>query len=52
MPNLSPVQLRSKYELYDGKVSTGIEAAEIIDNIIREVEEAGYVVSLERGDAL
>ena len=30
MPNLSPLSVRKKYMLYDGKISTGDEAAECV----------------------
>lgn len=33
MPNLSPLSVRKKYMLYDGKISTGDEAAEGVKNL-------------------
>ncbi len=50
MPNLSPKDMRDKYELYNNKLSSGTEAAEGLANLKREVEAAGYVVANERGD--
>ncbi|MCM1313959.1 MAG: [FeFe] hydrogenase H-cluster radical SAM maturase HydE [Prevotella sp.] len=52
MPNLSPVNVRKKYSLYDNKICTGEEAAECKDCLHRRIESAGYEISAERGDAL
>lgn len=52
MPNLSPVDVRKKYELYDNKICTGEEAAECITRLKSSIESAGYEVSSERGDAV
>lgn len=52
MPNLSPVKVRKKYDLYDNKICTGEEAAECRGCLQRRIESAGYEVSCERGDAL
>lgn len=51
MPNLSPVEDRKKYELYDHKICTGEEAAECRACLARRVEAAGYRIVEERGDA-
>ena len=50
MPNLSPVSVRDKYRLYDGKVCTGEEAAECISCLARRVETIGYRIVSDRGD--
>ncbi len=50
MPNLSPKDMRDKYELYNNKLSSGTEAAEGLANLKKEVEAAGYVIANERGD--
>ncbi len=52
MPNLSPVSVRKKYELYDNKICTGEEAAECMLCLKRRVESVGYEISSERGDAI
>lgn len=52
MPNLSPVKVRKKYELYDNKICTGEEAAECRMCLQRRVDSAGYEISTERGDAI
>lgn len=50
MPNLSPLDSRRKYSIYDGKRSSGSEAAESLIIIDRELRAAGYVPDLSRGD--
>ena len=50
MPNLSPVNVRSKYLLYDGKICTGEEAAECNMCMRKRIESTGYHVSDTRGD--
>ena len=50
MPNLSPVGVRGKYLLYDGKICTGDEAAECRMCMQRRIESAGYHVEVSRGD--
>lgn len=50
MPNLSPVEVRGKYLLYDGKICTGDEAAECRLCMQRRIEKTGYHVKAARGD--
>ena len=50
MPNLSPVGVRKKYELYDNKICTGEEASECIECLRKRVEKAGYIIVTARGD--
>ena len=50
MPNLSPVKVRGKYTLYDGKVCTGEESAQCRNCITKRVEAAGYQIVTGRGD--
>ncbi len=52
MPNLSPVSVRKKYELYDNKICTGEEAAECRVCLEKRIKSAGYEIASERGDAL
>ncbi len=52
MPNFTPSQERKKYLLYDGKVNTGLESAEGLRALEAQLLEAGYSVSMQRGDAL
>lgn len=51
MPNLSPVSVRKKYDLYDNKICTGEEAAECRVCLERRINSAGYEIACERGDA-
>lgn len=50
MPNLSPLSVREKYMLYDGKISTGIEAAESLEHLKKSMKKIGYRVVIDRGD--
>jgi len=49
MPNLSPVSVRKKYELYDNKICTGDEAAECKHCLNRRMESIGYHLAVDRG---
>ena len=44
MPNLSPIAVRKKYELYDNKICTDEEAAENHQRLEQQVAQAGYNV--------
>lgn len=50
MPNLSPADVRDKYQLYNGKLCTGSEAAENLHNLKCSMEAIGYRVVCSRGD--
>lgn len=50
MPNLSPVSVRKKYELYDNKKSMGDEAAQAVATLGEKVKSAGYRIVTKRGD--
>ena len=50
MPNLSPLEVREKYLLYDGKIATGDEAAESIRHLTASMEKIGYEIVTARGD--
>lgn len=50
MPNLSPVDVREKYKLYDNKICTGEEAAECRGCIDRRITSIGYHIVSKRGD--
>lgn len=50
MPNLSPKSVRSKYELYENKASSGLEAAENKKDIENRLEKIGYKIVISRGD--
>lgn len=51
MPNLSPVSVRKKYMLYDGKIATGQESAQCVEDLRERMKEIGYEVVVSRGDA-
>lgn len=52
MPNLSPVNVRKKYELYDNKICTGEEAAECRGCLERRMESIGFKTVPDRGDII
>ena len=51
MPNLSPVSVRKKYELYDNKICTGEESAQCKDCLNNRMKKIGYEIVIDRGDA-
>ena len=50
MPNLSPVSVRKKYELYNNKICTGDEAAECRSCLDARIRAVGYQIVTDRGD--
>lgn len=50
MPNLSPLDVRDKYTLYDNKICTGDEAAECIRCLGNRMKSIGYELVVDRGD--
>ncbi|WP_428830913.1 [FeFe] hydrogenase H-cluster radical SAM maturase HydE [Dehalobacterium formicoaceticum] len=50
MPNLSPVNVRNDYALYDNKICTGEEAAECRQCIEKRISNAGFIPDFSRGD--
>ena len=50
MPNLSPTEVRAKYQLYDNKICTGDEAAECRACMQNRMKQIGYEVVTDRGD--
>lgn len=50
MPNLSPFDVRKKYELYNNKLSGGAEAAANVEELKRRMESIGYRIVTVRGD--
>lgn len=51
MPNLSPVEERKKYELYNGKLHSGSESAEALRELEARLSAIGYTIDYGRGDA-
>ena len=52
MPNLSPVSVRKKYQLYDNKICTGDEAAECKNCLAVRMRSIGCEVVVDRGDSM
>ena len=50
MPNLSPLNFRKDYALYNDKADTGDEAAESIKKISENVKKLGLEIDFSRGD--
>lgn len=50
MPNMSPVSVRKKYELYDNKICTGEESAQCKNCLSRRMCSIGYEIVTDRGD--
>ena len=50
MPNLSPVNVRKKYELYDNKICTGEESAQCRECLNSRMRAIGYEIVTSRGD--
>ena len=51
MPNLSPLEVREKYLLYDHKAYLGDEASESLENLKVSMNKIGYNVTIHRGDS-
>ena len=51
MPNLSPLEVRDKYLLYDNKICTGDEAAECRNCLEGRISGIGYRIVVDRGDS-
>ncbi len=50
MPNLSPANVRGKYELYNNKIYTGEESAQGLERLKKKAAAAGYRIVTARGD--
>ena len=51
MPNLTPKSVRSKYELYNKKAHTGVDAGQNIKILKERMNKIGYEIISSRGDA-
>lgn len=51
MPNLSPVSVRKKYQIYDNKICTGDESAQCAICLKQRIESIGYRIVTDRGDS-
>ena len=52
MPNLSPLSVRKKYELYNNKISSGQESAQGLEELKVRIKEISYEVVCEKGDII
>lgn len=50
MPNLSPMEVRKKYTLYNNKNISGLEAAEYQEAIAKDISKIGMDLVIDRGD--
>ena len=50
MPNLSPVDVRKQYALYDNKICTGDESAVCRGCLAMRMQKIGYELVVDRGD--
>ena len=51
MPNLSPVSVRKKYQIYDNKICTGDESAQCRRCLEERVKSVGCRIVVNRGDS-
>ena len=50
MPNLSPLEVREKYNLYDGKLHSGSESADALAELEERLCKIGYHIEYSKGD--
>ncbi len=50
MPNLSPLDVRKKYMLYDNKINTGSESAEGLAQLRNQMKKIGYEIVVSVGN--
>lgn len=50
MPNISPADVRKKYEIYQNKISENAESAEGLSSLEKRLDAIGFVLSDARGD--
>ena len=50
MPNLSPISVRKKYELYDNKICMDAESAQNKKELEEKMEKIRYKIVIDRGD--
>ena len=47
---MSPDDAKEKYELYDNKIHSGLEAAENLKQLDERFKKIGYKIAISRGD--
>ncbi len=50
MPNLSPERAKSRYMLYNNKLSSGAESALMLNSLKEKMKNIGYEIVCDRGD--
>lgn len=50
MPNLSPNEVRGKYEIYENKLYTGMESAQNKEALNKQLNKIGFKIVTDRGD--
>jgi biotin synthase len=50
MPNITPINVREKYQLYNNKLCSGSEAGENVRLLEKELKEIDHEISTTRGD--
>lgn len=50
MPNLSPIEARKRYLIYDNKLNTDVEAEESLKSLAKNLKDIGYEIATSRGD--
>lgn len=50
MPNLSPERAKSRYMLYNNKLSSGAESALMLNELKEKMKSIGYEIVCDRGD--
>ncbi len=50
MPNLSPIENRKNYDIYENKIATGLEAAQNVKELKEKFSKIGYTIVTHRGD--
>ena len=52
MPNLSPINVRKKYLIYDNKIATGEETAESLSKLRESLDKIGFEIVVAKGDII
>lgn len=50
MPNMTPLEYREKYTIYNNKKGRGSESAQQLELLARELDSIGYFIDFSRGD--
>lgn len=50
MPNMTPLEYREKYTIYNNKKGSGSESAQQLELLARKLDSIGYFIDFSRGD--